>query len=766
MKHIKKIFLSVLIVAMIVSVLAVVASAQALEVAADNFDDVLEYYTNTQVSESFEDIAAGTNYAGVAPDTLEFDAANSEASAEIIEVDGEKVLKLTGASTSPTTGDFYFVSNVAEGAEGFGVDFSYKPNENNIKNSRGTTTYGIFTVYAVPADGGDPIALVEINPANKGEKVTVLNKADDGAGGFVNAATVLEGVTVTNNVRYEVSYYYNVADNQYTLTITAIGATLGDMGSTYTYTGSYAEALNVQSVKSGFAASGWYKTSNINYIYSYRAYTGSFAQLAVCEKVNAKVGEYILDIGAVFADTNTTAEQKSAIVETVAELVGSYGFTSDNAEVNSAVDTILLDAQKVWGASFVAAMPNLDATAAYADRVAFVDSISKYYNVIVDKTAIDGIDSTALAAAKEAYAAEVATLEQIDADSNALVALVDGVVLKNLDYTALKDYDALIRALDHADPTYSENTLLAIVMAIDILNRYEEVCALNADFIEGVATMQKTDINFETKYSAYATARDSYEDLDAGYPGIADAIAAYDAYDKSGIVALATQFDALIAEIAKADYATTFTAIQTFIDNATLLFDNAELEAVDFSYPEMDEYRALYEELKEAQETQKAAADAYIAAVNAIKNLTKFSDIKAAVEAAQALKATGNISGIEGIDEANVYLSAKYTEIVCYEGYSKLYIDTVNAIKDAKSLEERRSLLIEAADYADGVYADYNGVGAAKTEYAAQFAAYNDAVKAANSAFSAVVTTAVDAVASPATAKLNVVALVVKKIFE
>ena len=766
MKHIKKIFLSVLIVAMLVSVLAVVASAQALNVTGESVSDVLEYYTNTTVSESFENLITGTPYATVAPGALEFDAANSTATAEVVEVDGEKAIKLVGASTQPATGDFYFVSDVESGAKGFGVDFSYRPNEGGIKNSRGTTTYGIFTIYAVPADGGDPIALVEINPANKANKVSVLNKTDDGAGGFVNALTAIEGVTVTHNVRYEVSYYYNFADNQYTLTVTAIGATLGEMGSTYTYTGSYAEPLNVAAVKSGFAASGWYNAKNINYIYSYRAYNGSFAQLAVCEKVHAKVAEYIPTISNIFADANTTSEKKGEIVDVVAEIVGSYGFTSEDANVNSMIDTILLDAQKVWGASFVAAIPSLDDTAPYAERLEFVNSISKFYNVVADKTEIDGIDATALAAAKEAYVAEVTMLENIVIDSNALIALMDGVVIKNLDYLKLDEYNTAIEAIENADPTYNEQTLNAVILALDLCIRYEEVCELNSTFIESVETMQKTDIVFAEKYSAYAFARDAYADLDESYPGVVAAADVYDAFDATAIVALEVQFEELIAEISKADFATTFTAIQTFIDNATLLFDNAELEAVNFSYPEMEEYKALYEEIKLSQDTKKAAADAYIAAVNAIKSLTKFDDIKAAVAAAQALKATGNISGIEGIDEANVYLSEKYTEIVCYEGYSKLYIETVNAIKDAKTLAERRALLIEAAEYVGGTYADYNGVSAAKTEYAAQFAAYNEAVKAANTAFNTVVTTAADAVASPATAKLNRVALVVKKFFE
>ena len=764
MKHIKKIFLSVLIVAMAVSALAVIASAQALEVGAGNFTDVLEYYTNTVVSESFEDLSVGDNYLDYAPGSVILGVADFDASVAVVEDAGEKALKLTGGSTTNKTGDFYFVSNVDADAEGFGVDFAYRPNEGCKKPARGTSTYGIFTIYATNANGED-VALVELNPVDKKNTLTVLQKADDGEGGFINAPTVVEGVSIKNNVHYEVSYYYSFEENKFTLTVTAIGAELVTGGNTITYTGSYTEPLALASVKGGFAANNWYNATNINYIYSYRAYNGSFAQFAVCEKVHDKVGEYIVDAAEIFADANTTTEQKSAIVEAVAEIVGTYGFVTTDATVAATVDSILLDAQKVWGANFVSAMPNLNTSAAYADRVAFVESISKFYNVIVDKTEIEGIDTAALAAAKEAYATELVTLENIDADSKAIVVLMNGVVLKNLNYITLGEYKVAIEALEYADPTYSEASFEAVSLATDVLLRYEEVCQTNSAFIENVAVMQ-TATAFGAKYSAYAIARDSYEKLDAAYPNIAAAIAEYDAYDKTGIIALAAQFDALIAEIAKASYTTTFSATQTFIDSATLLFDNAELEAVDFDYPEMDYYTELYNSLRDSQIAKKAAADAYIAAVNAIKPLTKFDDIKAAIATAQALKATGNVNGITGVDEANVYLSAKYTEIVCYEGYSKLYIETVNAVKDAATLAERRALLIEAASYVDGTYADYNGVAAAKTEYAAQFAAYNEAVKAANAAFETVVTTAAEAVASPATANLNKVALVVKKIFE
>ncbi|MBQ8720252.1 MAG: hypothetical protein IJY65_04395 [Clostridia bacterium] len=768
MKHIKKIFLSVLIVAMLVSVLAMVASAQSLEVDANNFADVLEYYTNTQISESFEDLAVGIDYTTVAPDTLEFDAANSEATVEVVEVDGQKALKLTGASTTTTTKDFYFVSPVAADAEGFGIDVSYKPNEDGIKNIR-STVYGIFTIYAVPADGGDPIALVELNPVDKSKNtLKVLDKVDNGDGTFDNELKTVDGVAIKNNVHYEVSYYYNVAANQFTLTVTAVGdgATLGTVGSTYTYTGSYAEALNVSATKSGFAEAHWYNTKNFNYIYSYRAYTGSFAQGTVCEKVHDEVGEYITVLGNIFADANTSADQKSAIVEMVAEIVGSYNFKSSDAAVNATVDNILLDAQKTWGASFVAAMPNLDPTAAYADRVAFIESISKFYNVIAEKAEIEGIDSTALAAAKEAYVTEVETLEQTEIDTLALIALVSDVSVKSLDYVALDEYFNSITALEYADPTYSEAADFAVLNATDIVARYLEVVAMSEAFIENVAVMQTAE-NFKTKYSAYAICRDFYEDLDAAYEGIPEAVAAYDAYDKADIVALAAKYDALIAEIAKASYTTTFNATQTFIDNATALKAALIAEGIDVKdYPEMDYYIGKYDELNASQIAKKEAADAYIAAVNAIKSCTKFNDIKAAIDAAQALKATGNVSGIAGVDEANVYLSEKYTEIVCFEGYSKLYINTVNAIKEADTLAERRALLIEAAEYVGSTYVDYNGVSAAKTEYEAQFKAYNDAVKAANAAFNTVVTTAADAVATPATNQLNKVALVVKKFFE
>lgn len=207
-----------------------------------------------------------------------------------------------------------------------------------------------------------------------------------------------------------------------------------------------------------------------------------------------------------------------------------------------------------------------------------------------------------------------------------------------------------------------------------------------------------------------------------------------------------------------------YTARKTLVDGVAA--DVAEIDPEEHDYPGLAEAFESFEAISQALLAETQSSGAYIEAVNAIKNLTSFDEIKAAVAAALALKETGAVEGVEGIKEANSYLSERETYVNCLEGYSKIFISLVNELKETTDIQTRLDLINDASAVKSSGYEGYTGFSAAATELEAQKTAYNAAVNAANSAFTSVVNSAVDVVTAPAPAILTKVVGIVKKMFE
>lgn len=192
--------------------------------------------------------------------------------------------------------------------------------------------------------------------------------------------------------------------------------------------------------------------------------------------------------------------------------------------------------------------------------------------------------------------------------------------------------------------------------------------------------------------------------------------------------------------ITKATYTSYYSAKKSNIEDCKTCRDG-----ISARYPELAKTSAEFKRLcglidgieSEIAESNKAAA-AYIAAVKPLENLVKGSDyaaIKAAVDKANALKEKGNISGIDGVIEANLLLSEAETKINCREGNSRKFINAVDAIEAAKTLSERRAAIVTASQALSDADLTYSGVVSAKDKLTAATADYNTAVRAANAEF-------------------------------
>ncbi len=192
--------------------------------------------------------------------------------------------------------------------------------------------------------------------------------------------------------------------------------------------------------------------------------------------------------------------------------------------------------------------------------------------------------------------------------------------------------------------------------------------------------------------------------------------------------------------ITKATYTSYYSAKKSNIEDCKTYRDD-----LTSKYPELCKASAEFKRLcdiidgleREIADSNAAAA-AYIAAVKPLESLVKGSDyaaIKAAVDKANALKEKGNISGIDGVIEANILLSEAETKINCREGNSRKFITAVDAIEAAKTLSERRAAIVTASQALSDADLTYSGVVSAKDKLTAATADYNSAVRAANAEF-------------------------------
>ena len=567
---------------------------------------------------------------------------------------------------------------------------------------------------------------------------------DTASQSFGSTVTAVEGVAPQTGMWYDVVITVNAADDIYSFEISDLdGNMIVDSGE-LSFAGAkaiwgfncYGQFINTKGDKKGAAQF---------YLDDMEIYEGSYIRYpSLKDEITTT---HLQDLKALYNAAGTDYETKYRIATVLDYLY--------NEAETFAVGGVLPEAyqyiNETYAQAFSNAVANIDPNASYNSRVAYLDTVAFYDAKLPAADKLHGAAGITaeleaiIVAAREAYAAEIATLGTVQTQSQAFVNLMNAFDNTNKDYEYIVNY--FVAASDeqyvNRQPSYegvpAANEIYAALQA-----KVEKIDADIAAFVTAVEKMEAST-TFGPLFAAYLEANACYTkygvdavinpELDnATKAGLADKVTSYETKVENILATayICDEFNRIIKEATIASY---YTSLVNEITEATEV--RAQFGAYEMDYPGIADSVATYEAFKLAIDASENAVQAYITAVNAIATKTTFAEKKAAVIAATALKAAGDVLGAEGVVEANIALTAAEAEINFLEGSSTTLISLVEQIKAAKTLAEKRALIHLANVSAANAEDTYTGVSAAKADLAAEIAAFEAAVAAANGALDA-----------------------------
>ena len=264
----------------------------------------------------------------------------------------------------------------------------------------------------------------------------------------------------------------------------------------------------------------------------------------------------------------------------------------------------------------------------------------------------------------------------------------------------------------------------------DIRGAKEDIEVKGDKFLAAIAVLD-SDTDFNTRAQAFLVCKNNYCD-NTTYEGIADALVIYNNYydTMNTAIEMAENF---IKYVEQADYAI---YVPMKLDNL------AEAEKymgclTSDPYVGVTEAKELYDRVKVEVDQKVRAAEAYIAAVNALDSLTGDA-LTRAIQTALQLQVAGNVLGVDGVAEANIKLDKLVSAIELAPKHREYFLTLVNSIDTTSSKEALFELLKEAKSAEVDALAVAGGdsdVIAASQKLAAAIASYNAQVTAVNNVF-------------------------------
>ncbi len=424
------------------------------------------------------------------------------------------------------------------------------------------------------------------------------------------------------------------------------------------------------------------------------------------------------------------------------------------------VGDVMPNAQKyineTYAVAFSKAADSIDSSLGYYERLAYLDTLKAFDIKLPDADSLNGAvgitsDIEALViAAREAYATEVAALKDIEGRCEAFIAYMNGYDPASMDYVYITNYFTGAADEKFANRISSYEGVAAAEEIYAGLKSKAELMIADVDAFMSAVEKMETSTTFGSLFLAYVEANASY----TKYGTNAVINPELDNATKSGLVEDITSYESKVDEILataficdefnrivnEATISSYYTALNNVLDQAAAV--RAQFGDYEMDYPGLTESVATYDALAAAVAESESAVEAYITAVNAIATKTTFAEKKAAVTAALALKASGDVLGAEGVVEANIALTAAEAEINLLEGNSTTLISLVEQLKAAETLAQRRALILLANVSAANAEDTYTGVSAAKADLAAEIAAFEAEVAAANGALESAIKSA------------------------
>lgn len=746
MKMSKRIFIVLLAVALLVSVFAFSVSAD--EVTIDNYENVLDYYEHPTIF-ALDFSKDGVDYA----DELMIQTPNNVTGSVVEDAaaPGGKYLNVAfKVGRPPNKGNLYFNWNAEDSISDFYIDMTVSGNA-----GVGSPSYAPKLAFIigeseftdVTAGSTADTAILVLDFAAGSVKYSVMDKDNE-------VVEVEEKDVLVKGAWYNVSLTYSVSESLCVIDVKNVD----DETNSFSITTNYLPYEAISNVRVGVHnANG--TAGNIINVASLLAAGGTVRRNVTDPQggiESAILGMYDLYL------SDIEKSEKVKICSVINKLL-QYGFSSDVDEVNAAIDDLKFGSVTLYSDEIDNFFKKYVTLTNYDDKRALVDANMAYADVLMN-TDLSPVGTEKAEAIKENLSAFYATneaLKKAESDSLAFIAVLEGVdaVLDSTDYNVLNSFFEPASACD-PDLTYAgvadvyASYLVLEENVLKIANGAEK-------FIDLVSKVNNGETPFMERYNLYITIEDNIFTNET-YPGVTEAIALYNDVVipyMDAEIALAENF---ITYVSRAQYSTYISAKQANLDIAKGYMDVCQPE-----FKGVAEAKVLYAEIVKHIEQQIAAANDYIAAVNAIEGKTGDA-LLAAIANAKALQAAGNVLGVDGVTEANIKLDEISTEIELADKYCTYFIGVVNSIEKAESTNERYNLIIEAKASEKDANPAYPGVSDASAKLASAIEAYNNEVNKVNSNYETATAVAINTSTVGKTANTvsgHVVALV-KKLFD
>ncbi len=766
MKFAKKFFVGILAVAMLVSCLTLTTSAEdAPTLPSDNLEDVLEYllYDDAFIVEDYNKVAVGP----YAPQASFFEfVKGDDATLEIVaDSTDDNALLITNVDSTVGTGYRMDLTESGDFKKLFVTSFAFKTGD--VDGENGSDFYVVATLN----DYFDNIVLFAAKTADDANKSFSYSEYNSDR---VTYQTVeAEGVEPELGVWYNVEIVFSVEQAKYSVTVKK-----GDEV-VFSFTDEIAMSDGIASLRYYVKDSEGAGTTK-TYFDDIEAYEG--AAIRDVKEPEKAAAEFVVAIQALADYNGTSIEKQVEIADLYAKLFETgngyepYAPPADDTELYNKAREVVAGASayrnRTYAKAFIYYAEAVASAGGYYDQIKyFEENVRYYYDAFKNGQLIaESDDAEAVEAAIAACEALLKNFKlSADYCNNFVKTIEEGYDPQNRNYNVmLAKYGALsaLKSRAEAIPEYDYSAVNpdtkypTVADAIAVYDALEaKIAAINNNvenvFLPAVSAMDLTQNaltednyyltkNFESLYANYLAALTVYSNgtvhsqLDpATYPGLSDAIDRFEecAEYVEARVADCLEFVSRVNGAASSpDYLTVVQQLK-FTDD---YFDTNKEFALD-KYNGVEEAIALRQTLVDrVAKNEKDAAD-YIAAVAKIDLEASYLNLKAAVDAALALKADGDVTGIDGVEEANIKLAKAEAIVSSLAGHSSTLIEAVNALKSATSLAERRYLIFVANGAKDSSEDTISGVTAAKAELATQIQKYNSDVQAMNELFASVV---------------------------
>jgi hypothetical protein len=778
MKFAKKIFVGIIAATLLVSCLAFSASAEAPELPVEKLTDVFEYlWYDTYLIEDYESQTQDaygfvpSHYADEEKTVPYFSFIESNgAVASVVSDAANKYLSITNSSAMPVGYKMYFDEG---GFKYFTASFDFKSGDAGMTNGS-----DVF-VKATLRDYYDDIILFGANMSDDSAMQLVYSEYDEER---ITYSEKVADVAPEIGVWYRVDVVFSPENERYAITVKSGDSVVFSFEDKIDKS---AEGIDsIRFYVSDAEGAGETKT----YFDNITAYEGSSTRDVV--GAMQTLATLAVQIDEYAKHEATPIDKKVEVADFYAQFYEGkdYGiyFTAPEGVSNyDAVDAVVKSAKEFRNKTYASALEiytsELDEIEGYYEKLEALNAEAKRFYEMFKDTDYEnmvGVDAAKVSAALERYEAAEASLRLVAEYSIAFVELVENNYdskSKDFAYMEVK-YVSMAAMIDRVASEFKYSdvnedtrypTVAAAIAEFEALSakRAEIVNNAGVVFIPTVSGMEIVEAesvsaespylteNFEELYESYLTAKTVYANgtvhnmLDpATYPGLSDAIAAYLEYE-AYINERIAECNEFIAAIKGAESSSYIVTIENQFKVATEFFDENKEKSLE-RYEGVEAAVASYDSIVSKLNNMKKAADDYIAAVNAIDLNASYDVLREAVAKARALKEAGSVTGYAGVDEADKKFAEADAKVGALEGHSATLISTVAALKNAKTLAERRELIYVALSAKDGAEDKITGVSAAKTELDGYIKAYNADVEAANAFFASVVGDSVLAMAS------------------